>query len=136
MFSTVKKLSAKVKDPNPDLSSERTHLPPVYWAQWLQHQAEGLIEKSEEAGDSKMRKKHDSETAEEKAEREKRKKEKKERWQQPQGGHYHLRLRPTKTSKCVLEEIAAPKKVKADASLPAESAPDPNETEEQGKRSL
>ncbi|KAK1779446.1 hypothetical protein QBC45DRAFT_465513 [Copromyces sp. CBS 386.78] len=84
-------------------------------------------EKSEEAGDSKKCKKHDSETAEEKVERGKRKEEKKERWQRPQGGHYHLRL---------LEEIAAPKKVKADASLPAESAPDPNETEEQRKRSL
>ena len=36
----------------------------------------------------------------------------------------------------LLEEIAAPKKVKADASPPAESAPDPNETEEQRKRRL
>ncbi|KAK1780812.1 hypothetical protein QBC45DRAFT_407583 [Copromyces sp. CBS 386.78] len=36
----------------------------------------------------------------------------------------------------LLEEIAAPKKIKADASPPAESAPDPNETEEQRKRRL
>ncbi|KAJ4405309.1 hypothetical protein N0V85_004697 [Neurospora sp. IMI 360204] len=55
MFSKVKKLSAKVKEP---LRKEK--------------------KMSEEAGDSKKRKKHDGETAEGKAERKKQKKEKKE----------------------------------------------------------
>ena len=36
----------------------------------------------------------------------------------------------------LLEEISAPKKIKADDSPPAESAPDPNETDEQRKRRL